>query len=138
MTFTSTTSNRSQTRTGQYSSQPVVPQTYHLPPHKTIKPWAIYELAPSHTCRPGSASVLQCQGKAVCEAAGPVPQVQISIGNAEQQYYCQGQELTSLQQGTTSDGLVQLTVPLSDFQCDLSRVDQVCQSPWLSGSDARC
>lgn len=52
-------------------------------------------------------------------------QVELSIGNNEEQYYCQGQQLTSLTRGSTSDGLTQLTVPLSQFNCDLDRVDQV-------------
>lgn len=56
-------------------------------------------------------------------------QIQISIGNAEEKYYCQGLDLTSLSQGPTSNGLVQLTTPLSAFNCDLSRVDQVSFGP---------
>lgn len=55
----------------------------------------------------------------------PLLQVEVSIGNAEEEYYCQGQQLSSLAQGPSSDGLTQLSAPLESFNCDLSRVDQV-------------
>ncbi|KAK9787725.1 hypothetical protein WJX73_002165 [Symbiochloris irregularis] len=66
------------------------------------------------------------------------PDVQLSIGNAEQKYYCQGLDLTSLAQGQTSNGLVQLSTPLSAFNCDLSRVDQVGFQNVGSSSVAFC
>lgn len=51
--------------------------------------------------------------------------VTVSIGNSDQQYYCQGLELSSLPAGATSNGLTQLSVPLSSFNCDLARVQQL-------------
>ena len=51
--------------------------------------------------------------------------VTLSIGNAEQEYYCQGVQLDALTQGATSNGMTQLTVPISQFNCDLTRVDQI-------------
>ena len=51
--------------------------------------------------------------------------VTLSIGNTEQEYYCQGVQLDTLTQGDTSNGMTQLTVPISQFNCDVSRVDQI-------------
>ena len=44
-----------------------------------------------------------------------------------QAYYCQGLDLNSLSKGPTdaASGMQQLTTPLSAFNCDLSRVDQI-------------
>ena len=76
-------------------------------------------------CRPICFTSRHIRGGASGVTASGHVQVEISIGNAEDQYYCQGLELSSLTMGTTSNGLTQLTVPLSSFNCDLSRVDQV-------------
>ncbi|KAL3157021.1 hypothetical protein ABBQ38_001272 [Trebouxia sp. C0009 RCD-2024] len=51
--------------------------------------------------------------------------VTLSIGNAEQEYYCTGVLLDSLPRGPTSNGMTQLTVPIAQFNCDLGRVDQI-------------
>ena len=44
-----------------------------------------------------------------------------------QAYYCQGLDLGSLSKGATDaqSGMTQLSTPLSAFNCDLSRVDQI-------------
>ena len=59
------------------------------------------------------------------EGSGIPSGVTLSIGNAEQEYYCQGVQLDAMTQGATSNGMTQLSVPLSQFNCDLARVDQI-------------
>ena len=61
----------------------------------------------------------------IARGSGVPSGVTVSIGNSDQKYYCQGLELSSLSVGATSNGLSQLSVPLSDFNCDLSRVQQL-------------
>ena len=50
-----------------------------------------------------------------------MPSLQLGLGNNDAQYYCQSQQTTSLTKGETVRGYTQLTVPLSSFNCDLTR-----------------
>lgn len=59
------------------------------------------------------------------QGSGVPSGVTLSIGNTEQEYYCQGVQLDALAKGATSNGMTQLTVPISQFNCDVSRVDQI-------------
>ena len=59
------------------------------------------------------------------EGSGIPSGVTLSIGNAEQEYYCQGVQLDAMTRGATSNGMTELSVPLSQFNCDLVRVDQI-------------
>lgn len=49
----------------------------------------------------------------------------VSIGNSEQAYYCTGLPLTSLTASDVSNGLTHLTVPISQFNCNLPLVDEL-------------
>lgn len=50
----------------------------------------------------------------------------VSIGNVESEYYCQGFQVSSLTTSdVTSNGLTHVTIPISQFNCDLTRVDQL-------------
>ena len=52
-----------------------------------------------------------------------MPSLQLGLGNNAAQYYCQSQVTTSLAKGQTRNGYTQFTVPLSTFNCDLTRWD---------------
>ena len=52
-----------------------------------------------------------------------MPSLQLGLGNNAAQYYCQSQVTTSLTKGQTMNGYTQFTVPLSTFNCDLTRWD---------------
>ena len=51
--------------------------------------------------------------------------ISVSIGNSETAYYCTGLPLTSLTAGVVSNGLTQLTVAISQFDCNLPLVDEL-------------
>lgn len=57
--------------------------------------------------------------------AGIPSDLTVSIGNTEQEYYCQGFQVSSLTTGAVSNGMTQVTIPISQFNCDLTRVDQL-------------
>ena len=69
--------------------------------------------------------VKQTSAANIGQGSGVPSGITLSIGNAEQMYYCTGLQLSSLSQGPTSNGMTQLTVPISQFNCDLTRVDQI-------------
>lgn len=72
-----------------------------------------------------SVYVKQTSAADIGVGSGVPPGVTLSIGNAEQEYYCAGVLLDSLTRGPTSNGMTQLTVPIAQFNCDLARVDQI-------------
>lgn len=51
--------------------------------------------------------------------------VTVSIGNSEMAYYCTGLTLSSLTVGDVSNGMSHLTVPISQFDCNLALVDEL-------------
>lgn len=51
--------------------------------------------------------------------------VTVSIGNSEGAYYCTGLQLSSLTASDVSNGMTHLSVPISEFNCDLTRVDEL-------------
>lgn len=51
--------------------------------------------------------------------------VTVSIGNSETQYYCTGLQLNTLAVSDVSNGLSHLTVPISQFNCNLSNVQEL-------------
>ncbi|KAK9801963.1 hypothetical protein WJX73_002009 [Symbiochloris irregularis] len=55
-----------------------------------------------------------------------VPDLQVNLANNADQYYCQSRSMTSLSMGPTSNGLTQLSAPLTSFgDCDLSRITTI-------------
>lgn len=69
--------------------------------------------------------VKQTSSANIGEGSGVPSGVTLSVGNSEQAYYCQGVQLDAMTKGDTSGGMTQLTVPISQFNCDLTRVDQI-------------
>ena len=59
------------------------------------------------------------------QGSGVPAGVTVSIGNSETQYYCTGLQLCSLTVSDVSNGLSHLTVPISQFNCDLPRVQEL-------------
>ena len=57
--------------------------------------------------------------------AGIPSDLTVSIGNVESEYYCQGFQVSSLTTGAVSNGMTQVSIPISQFNCDLTRVDQL-------------
>lgn len=69
--------------------------------------------------------VKQTSSAAIGTGSGVPADVTVSIGNSETAYYCTGLLLTSLTAGAVSNGMTQLTVPISQFDCDLTLVDEL-------------
>eukprot|EP00891_Asterochloris_glomerata_P000903 jgi/Astpho2/903/Aster-00744 len=71
------------------------------------------------------ASASNIQFYIIGQSAGSVPSLQLGLGNNAAKYYCQSQQTTSLTKGQTMNGFTQFTVPLSTFDCDLTRVTDI-------------